>query len=203
VSSFIFQLPLQLLFLECHSLENEFLQEQKRQLVNSQGQDVEADTRGNPISSDRSDGKLNKQDESPPTSEHYSEPNDYEQANLSKQEDTNDPGKVGLSEDIDMKGNQEALDNPIDMDQSVPLFAWMKFARRLDVWKRVGCRVAKNPVIWGITGGFFLSLTTIGPRFLNPSSAEYVPGLGWFSAMCAWFGGRCFWTQNGGSTSYD
>lgn len=73
-------------------------------------------------------------------------------------------------------------------DETVPLLLWLKFARQRDVQKKVCVRVLTNPVILGIAGGFFLSLTTIGPRFLNPTSDEYIPGLGWFFAVTTWFG---------------
>jgi predicted permease len=56
------------------------------------------------------------------------------------------------------------------------------------IWKGIGRQLLRNPVLWGIAGGFFLSLSTIGPKYLDPLSEDYVPGLGWFSATLAWFG---------------
>jgi predicted permease len=46
----------------------------------------------------------------------------------------------------------------------------------------------RNPVLWGIIAGFFFSLTTIGPRFLNPTSDKYVPSLGFIFATATWLG---------------
>jgi predicted permease len=70
----------------------------------------------------------------------------------------------------------------------VPLMMWTQFARRGDVWRRILIRIVHNPVLWGIGVGFLLSLSTLGPRFLKPSSDEFVPGLGWIFRTCEWFG---------------
>jgi predicted permease len=73
-------------------------------------------------------------------------------------------------------------------EEPVVLLLWLQFAHRGDVWKGIMINVFTNPVIWGIAGGFFLSLTTIGPRFLKPNSDENVPGLAWFFSLTEWLG---------------
>jgi predicted permease len=70
----------------------------------------------------------------------------------------------------------------------ISLTMWTQFARRGDVWRRILIRIVHNPVLWGIAVGFLLSLSTLGPRFLKPSSDEFVPGLGWIFRTCEWFG---------------
>eukprot|EP00041_Stephanoeca_diplocostata_P040111 m.3648 g.3648 ORF g.3648 m.3648 type:complete len:432 (+) comp2951_c0_seq1:116-1411(+) len=57
-----------------------------------------------------------------------------------------------------------------------------------DVWIKVVSRVAKNPVIWGIIGGFFISLSTLGEKYFRPASDEFVDELGFFETTLKWFG---------------
>lgn len=57
-----------------------------------------------------------------------------------------------------------------------------------DVWTKVLSRVARNPVIWGIVGGFIISLSTLGEKYLRASSDENVDELGFFEATLKWFG---------------
>jgi len=93
--------------------------------------------------------------------------------------------KAGASPEQALPGDRES---PAP-EQIVPPFRlWLKFARRPDVWGRILRKVAVNPVIWGIAAGFFLSLTTIGPKYLNPNSQDFVPGLGWLFTLATWFG---------------
>lgn len=65
--------------------------------------------------------------------------------------------------------------------------SWRLILRR-DVWGRALNRVARNPVIWGIAGGLLISLSTLGERYLRPSSYEYVSELGFFVDTLGWFG---------------
>lgn len=58
----------------------------------------------------------------------------------------------------------------------------------LQVAKKVGRRIVRNPVLWGIVLGFTLSLSTLGPTFLHPKKPDYVPGLGWVWTTAEWFG---------------
>ena len=59
---------------------------------------------------------------------------------------------------------------------------------RRDVWVRILTNFIHNPVVLGIVCGFILTLSTLGPRFLNPKSDEYIPGLGWFWFTTLWLG---------------
>lgn len=112
ISSFIFQLPLQLLFLECHKLEIESLM--KRHDNTEHAQDME-----------------------------------------------------------------EAQRTPDGGEAITSLRHWSHFLKQADVWGTVGAQMSRNPVLWAIFGGFFLSISTIGPTYLKSSSEKYVPGLGW------------------------
>jgi predicted permease len=62
------------------------------------------------------------------------------------------------------------------------------FVFRRDVWMSIANKIFCNPVFIAILCGFFLSLSTLGPRFLNPSSNDYIPGLGWFWTTTQWLG---------------
>lgn len=65
---------------------------------------------------------------------------------------------------------------------------WSVLLRRSDIWKKIGLQILRNPVLWGIAGGFVLSLSKAGSRFLKPTSDEFIPGLQWFVITCTWFG---------------
>ena len=138
ISSFIFQLPLQLLFLECHLLEKETLAQAR--------------------------GRVAHVDEECPREEKTTGPSVVEES-------------FSSNEESDISGPEEA-----------PLFLWVQFAQRKDIWRGILVKVVTNPVIWGIVMGFFLSLTKIGPKYLKPGSSDYVPGLCWFFAASGWFG---------------
>lgn len=150
ISSFIFQLPLQLFILECHSLEQEYLQSQRSQAMNDEEDQV-------------------------------STPDDKFASESSKEETPIEecaPAKI-------TKPKQQLSGEAIAI---VPVSGWVEFARRKDIWKRIFFQIFRNPVLWGITGGFVLSLSTIGPRFLNPTSPDFVPGLMWFVTTTGWLG---------------
>jgi predicted permease len=53
---------------------------------------------------------------------------------------------------------------------------------------RTWLHVGRNPVLIGIAIAFFVTLSTLGPRFLNPLSPERVPGLGWIASTAGWLG---------------
>ena len=153
VSSFIFQLPVQLLFLECHTLGLEYATQTSQESSGSVEQESPAEE------------NVDAEDEPSP---------DLEQA----PEENKDGSPASPHE----------REEPVVEQTVFPPVLWLQFARRGDVWKRVARKVLTNPVIWGIAGGFFLSLTTLGPKYLNPASPEFVPGLGWFFEFTAWFG---------------
>ena len=68
------------------------------------------------------------------------------------------------------------------------LYLWTKLAWKRDVWYRIGIQVMVNPVLCGIAMGFFLSLTRLGPKYLKPSSPQFVPGLFFVSDTMSWMG---------------
>jgi predicted permease len=71
------------------------------------------------------------------------------------------------------------------------LVTWLKLSRRGDIWRSILAKIICNPVIWGIVGGFILSLSTVGPTYLKPEpppNENYVPGLGWIWSTTLWLG---------------
>jgi predicted permease len=154
ISSFIFQLPFQLLFLECYALEDEFIAASKEQVSGTD--DKEGQFVGKP-----------------------------EHALLSPTEDVSNI--EGTAPKEVQKGAPEAAP-PIGTTEDVVVPPFLEYVKHGDVWRRILSRLAYNPVLWGIGLGFFLSLSTIGPRFLKPSSDEFVPGLEWFYRTCKWMG---------------
>jgi Membrane transport protein len=173
ISSFIFQLPFQLFFLECHLLEVDLVRSRRQELD-------EAQTNG--------DAEAAKE---VPSSEEI----DLDAGTISV-------GELDGSQDADkratlaakaMEGSRnEAQDAASEDDDAASsrLLLWLQLSgeARRDVGKRVLWGMATNPVIWGIVGGFVLSLSTVGPRFLKPTSVDYIPGLGWVNESLAWFG---------------
>lgn len=63
-----------------------------------------------------------------------------------------------------------------------------KYVNQRDIWVDMLKRVLKNPVLWGIFVGFVLSLSTLGPTYLNPKSPDFVEGLGWIDLVLTWLG---------------
>jgi predicted permease len=99
----------------------------------------------------------------------------------------------------DEEANRKELDDAVPPEESAPQQAtsmqvqtetviWLELARRGDIWKKIIIQVLRNPVLWGIGGGFVLSLSTVGPRFLNPTSPDFVPGFQWFVSTTGWLG---------------
>ena len=144
ISSFIFQLPLQLFFLECHQLEEEYLTE--RHPDNGAISDPELAQKVAPV-------EENQEAEIPDKSE--------------------------------VLAHQESLNEVIGMPR---LSLWVKFASRRDIWLKILIKISRNPVLWAIAGGFFLTLSTLGPTYLNDKSDDFVPGLGWISETLFFIG---------------
>lgn len=144
ISSFIFQLPFQLFFLECHRLQTLF--EEKASLETNSG-DVE----------------------SIPSAEH-----------------TQDEG--GVSKVDHVLGNNLKEDAAIltNKPNDRPLVLHALYQK--EMWQKIGLRILTNPVIWGIGIGFFLTLSTLGPTYLNKGSTDFVPGMGWFPETLRWLG---------------
>lgn len=78
-----------------------------------------------------------------------------------------------------------------------------------EIWKEVFHRMLENPVLRGIGVGFVLTLSTVGPTYLNSSNKnDFVPGLAWIEDFTSWIGGTVspislfamgLWMQSQGS----
>jgi predicted permease len=154
ISSFIFQLPLQLFILECHPLEKEHIKGRSQTMF----------------------------DEEDPAAK--SEQDEEEVADMLRLDPI--PEQAPGQEVVPEAKTAESLKD--EGDVVVTLSLWLEFVRSGEIWKKILHQVLSNPVLWGITAGFALSLSTIGPRFLNPRSEDFVPGLGWFVITTEWLG---------------
>eukprot|EP00038_Savillea_parva_P024873 m.45358 g.45358 ORF g.45358 m.45358 type:complete len:494 (+) comp6642_c0_seq1:72-1553(+) len=65
---------------------------------------------------------------------------------------------------------------------------WWQLVSRRDVWTKALSRVVRNPVVWGIVGGFIISLSTLGERYLRRTSGEHVEELDFFDDTLSWLG---------------
>jgi predicted permease len=157
ISSFIFQLPLQLFILECHLLEKEYI-------------------RG------RSQTMFDEEDPGAIKSEQDEEEFEVEDTRLDPV-----PEQASGQEVVPEAKTAESLKDE-GREVVVTLSLWLEFARSGEIWKKILRQALSNPVLWGITAGFALSLSTLGPRFLNPKSEDFVPGLGWFVITTGWLG---------------
>jgi len=108
--------------------------------------------------------KDEKSVESPPTSDHNSDLDDNPAGSGENQE--TDLCDVKLSDHgQEMTSDTDCAPATLETGNDVvPLFLWAQFARRKDVWTKISLQLLRNPIIWGIVFGFFLSLSTIGPR---------------------------------------
>lgn len=133
ISSFIFQLPFQIFFFECHELGCDHMHSEEKSVQNELHADLE---------------------------------------NESNSEDqiTND---------------QKYILDTISASKTSGLFSFVKWP----LWRYIGQRVLKNPVIWGILAGFIISLSTFGKMYLQPSSDNYVLSLQFLPDFMSWFGG--------------
>jgi predicted permease len=156
ISSFIFQLPLQLFILECHLLEKEYI-------------------RG------RSQTMFDEEDPAAKSEQDEEEPKVADMLRLDPI-----PEQAPGQEVVPEAKTAESLKE--EGEVVVTLSLWLEFARSGEIWKKILHQVLSNPVLWGIAAGFALSLSTIGPRFLNPGSEDFVPGLGWIVITTEWLG---------------
>ena len=137
ISSFIFQLPFELCFLECDALEKEL--------------------------------KSSKRASSIPTNVRQL------------------PGGTGS-----LEGGEAATN--VEESAASDLMAlsrwrlWLSLASRREVWHRISWKLLLNPVIIGLFWGFLISLSTLGPTYLNPTSEDFVHGLGWVTLTLEWLG---------------
>ncbi len=158
ISSFIFQLPLQLVLFECHVLEKNYLVEQEKKRHDESAMAV-----------------INENHEQvliPPMCAVSEPKEDPEQALVDVQLEIASRTKSDLAVEA----------------QGVPLTLWKEWICSWSVWKKILSQLLRNPVVWGILAGFIFSLSTIGPRFLDPTSEDYVAGLGWIFATAGWLG---------------
>ena len=162
VSSFIFQLPFQLFFLECHQLEMEYFDLRKQQEPDPE--EPKAEFRGEEEKWTKEEAELSSIVLTPP-------------------EEQAPPKEESLETPTNVEGSTDSKSNSIR-----PIHLWFQFAQRSDVWKKILIKVVQNPVLWGIAGGFVLSLSTVGPRFLSPNGEDFVPGLAWFATTTGWLG---------------
>jgi predicted permease len=158
ISSFIFQLPIQLCLLECYLIEKDYLA-----------------SNFNSHDNQRNDGMILG---TSPVADAIEKP-------IALDVEASLPSEDPLKQTPELVQGQPVTNAE---DQSISLRLWLRWACTRSIWTKILLQLARNPVIWGIVAGFFLSLTTIGPRFLNPISVEYVPGLGWIFATTTWLG---------------
>jgi predicted permease len=149
---------LQLFFLECHLFEQEILK------TNNNNQSIELE-------------EASKTQDRGKDIEHCSD--DFEDVDgppEGRTQQNSIPTAPAVSSDTNLQF------------QTLPLSTWLKFAGRGDVWKKILLQILQNPVLWAIAVGFILSLSTVGPRFLNASSTDFIPGLAWISITLSWLG---------------
>ena len=147
ISSFIFQLPLQLMFLECHATETHARGNQVH--VNSSPQEKIENGKSNvdvtiQVTPDTSLTRHNKN------------------ATIEEEEE----------EQISIKWWSLVHGEQISSAR---------------LWGKVGIRILKNPVLWGIFCGFVLSLSTAG-KYLRCPSETCIEGLAWISLTLTWLG---------------
>jgi predicted permease len=167
VSSFIFQLPFQLFFLECHLLEEESLL-----------------ATGTPAAPN----DINNNARDPEVASRKVAPVEKEVKAATVLED--------IPEDVSSTEREHHLDTeqadvevaPTPNPEKRRILLWLRFLTRRDIWVKILSKVIHNPVLWAIFGGFVLTLTTLGPTYLNDKSDEFVPGLGWISDTLAFLG---------------
>lgn len=159
ISSFIFQLPLQLLFLECHALEHETLQIRN--------------------------GTRNENNQVP---SHAAEGNQVEEMEVCDPLSKNISPPVAESPSEPLKCSTNADETDMVESDAIPLNQWPKLVLRNDILRKIAYKVCTNPVIWGIVWGFIFSLSKIGPKYLKPASKDFVPGLGWIFTTTEWMG---------------
>jgi len=147
ISSFIFQLPLQLLFLECHSAEAQ-----------------ETRAMHNP---------------------HHVGSNQIKDSTI-----------VTIQPSPDSTSYRESTPHPsLHPEEGAGIEdrrAWWSLVQaehlsNVVLWLKIGEGVVKNPVLWGISLGFLISLSTAG-QYLRCPSETCIVGLAWIGATLGWLG---------------
>jgi predicted permease len=166
ISSFIFQLPVQLCLLECHVLEQEYLESGKRGTTNdTQAIDIENIGHDKIIAPslqgiDSSDNDI-----------------DIQNAHVGGTE-PRVPGKSAVVEGTTPGTSRRRLR------------LWATLVSEPGIWKKIGFKLVRNPILWAVFVGFVVSLSTIGREFLNPTngSDRFVHGLAWIELTLGWLG---------------
>lgn len=171
ISSFIFQLPLQLAFLECHALDSDSL---KNETSVDNGPRVCQDD--NTCRAEQ----LNQ------TTNHTDPEARLETACIDGDETKQD----AALELVEESPNTNRLSTQSNTRKKWWVLAGGNYVNRRDVWFGILYRLIRNPVLWGIFWGFVLSLSTVGPKYLNPKpgNKNYIEGLGWIFVTFAWLG---------------
>jgi predicted permease len=164
ISSFIFQLPLQLFFFECHKLE-----------ISEGHSEVCRDTIGAMDIAEQGDLT------------HGNNRSEHENGHVQIESQSRTCDLKLKSSFRDAKGEKADQDS-IPENTSQALGDLPYFRLRFRLWKPILLQIIQNPVILGIIGGFILSLSTVGPRFLKASSDDFVPGFQWFAHSTKWLG---------------
>jgi predicted permease len=162
ISSFIFQLPLQLAFFECHVLDSDSVVEEKTK------NDKEKTDEQFVISSE--DRKTSQAIQIACIS-----PVEMEQGLVCEQ--------------VKPASDEAQFSPQTKTEKRWWVLIGGKYVNNRDMWIGILCRVIRNPVLWGIFWGFVLSLSTAG-KYLNPrpENPYYIEGLGWIFALLTWLG---------------
>lgn len=160
VSSFIFQLPLQLAFLECHALDSESFRGKT---------DVKEET-ADQCAMSSEDRKM-----SPAAQIACISHDEMEQAIPCEQ--------------VEPPPDETKFSRQTMTEERWWVLIGGKHVNNRNIWIGILRRLVRNPVLWGIFWGFVLSLSTAG-RYLNPNPGNpyYIEGLGWIFALLSWLG---------------
>ncbi|KAL7543661.1 hypothetical protein ACHAXR_013347 [Thalassiosira sp. AJA248-18] len=140
ISSFIFQLPIQLAMLECHVVEEQTASDPEHVAPS--------------LSESQSKDSINVTIQvTPESSSHI---------------------PVGKGTEIEDHRSRWSL-------------LHVEHLSRASLWLKIGKRVLKNPVLWGICIGFVVSLSTAG-KYLRCPSETCISGLEWIGATLGWLG---------------
>lgn len=194
ISSFLFQLPLQLFLFECHALQREECSRSKAADGTTAATAAAAAVAAGPIGNeDRVHEAAAPCDSTKKDVEEGADDGSFDDVAL----DSSPPAPPS-AEDTGSESDPQARTAPTTQVEAAPDGAaladgatpgWRAaYVMRGDVWRKICLQLLRNPIIWAIVAGFALSLSTAGPRYLDPKSDDYVPGLGWFNLTLTWLG---------------
>jgi len=201
ISSFIFQLPLQLVLFECHVIEKEYLLSNQRQLTESSLLQAEIKTPKKMEVDPEQALTVTQPEECAPITrvtldENLDIPSTEPKECIISDSDANANADAVTKKDTEISTKSSSVVLTSDDNQGddnadtnrISLSLWMQWVCTWSVWKKILGQLMRNTVLWGILMGFIFSLSTVGPRFLNPKSDDFVPGLGWIFATAGWLG---------------